>query len=131
MPSPTRETIERRIRVVSQQLENELLLQMKSNQVKRINPALLAEMISEWTKLAHYYEQSCYGAKSRDEADLEMSLFIVLNYQVWSHNLQTFMASASQSGNLEEAEELDDALNMLEGMMDNILKVTRDWDDLD
>lgn len=118
--------VETRIRELSQQITQDLLSQ--NDDRRTINQALLHEMLLEWGKLSEYYKRSCYKSKTPDDVDLEMSLFLVANYQKWRDKLHVYMASASRRGDQEEAEELDEASNTLEYEMDLILKAIRDWD---
>ena len=134
MATENRKFIERRIREISLEIDKKLLAQQTAQQFpQRINMSLLHLMLAEWNKLAKYYEHTNWERNGQEQKkpDLEISVFILQNYLSWVQTLLIFMGGASKRDENQLADELGDALSMLENCMQEIFAACRDEDDLE
>ena len=123
MDKKSRQSIEIEIRKLSDEIRKDITRQ----QIKEgIIPGVLdlnkvELMIEKWFELEKYYLNRIYYSLD-EQADLEMSLFMVSNYLNWHDSLLVALSSASQQGNQERANEIDELIGSLEGAMKEIMK---------
>ncbi len=111
MEKKSRQSIEIEIRKLSNEIHKDIIRQ----QIKEgIIPGVLdlnkvELMIEKWFELEKYYLNSIYYSPD-EQADLEMSLFMVSNYLNWHESLLVALSSASRQDNQERANEIDELI---------------------